>query len=258
MCNGKSQVKVTALNTGIKYLGNTWSPKPDLTAISDNIAAEIEQNASVINHFLLEPESILYLATAVSKAKFMYRTTCLNLTETQAKQIEQKIKKTFMKSIKMSSANTHLLSTPHSLASIGWQPWFNTLMIKRLEMVTKHIRRDGVLGTLLNNSYRRYLRLSGDSELHNSESTLHWENNPWLHHTLNWAKTYHITLHGKGLEHEKWTNDVRIINLAKTTEELKLLKKGCNESKKYWMSQIANTNRTMGIYKKSSRMERLT
>ena len=250
MCNGKSQVKVTALNTGIKYLGNTWSPKPDLKAISDIIAAEIEQNASAINHFSLEPESILYLATAVSKAKFMYRATCLNLTETQGKNIEQKIKKTFMKSIKMSSVNTHLLSTPHSLASIGWQPWFNTLMIKRLEMVTKHIRRDSVLGALLRNSYRRYLRLSGDSELHNPESTLHWENNPWLHHTLNWAKTHHITLHGKGLEHEKWTNDVRIIDLAKTTEELKLLKKGCNESKKYWMSQIANTNRMMGIYKK--------
>ena len=118
MCNGKSQVKVTALNTGIKYLGNTWSPKPDLTAISDNIAAENEQNASAINHFSLEPESVLYLTTAVSKAKFLYRATCLNLTEIQGKKIEEKIKKTFMKSIKMSTVNQHFLSTPHSLASI--------------------------------------------------------------------------------------------------------------------------------------------
>ena len=211
------------------------------------ITADISQDAMALKQFTLEPESVLYLANAVSKAKFIYRTICTNISESDSTHIEQLVKRPFLKTLKMSTANSNLLATPQHLGSIGWHQWYKSLMLKRMEIISRLIGGKNALGQLLRNSMRRHLLTNTSQPSPNTLSTDHSPKiplttinaqNSWLSTTITWANEHDLTLHEPSTPDKHHHTDIKIVDLAKSQSDLKTLAKGCVQHERYFLSQI--------------------
>ena len=252
MCSDHQRVKTVPVDTGIKYLGNRWSPKLDLTDVTDSLTTEIARDAISMKGYDLKPESVMYLTSAVSKVRFLYRTLSTNLTQRQCETIEQKVKKPFLKSLKMCNANTNLLHTPRNFTTIGWHPWYTSLMLKRLELIAQNIQNDDALGKLLQNSVKRFLRTNYTKKTTTSptpntanenNTARHTKSHTHLiHTTLAWANKHGLTLNCKTFLNEHNPADTKLVDMAQTEEDLDILQKGCQHYNKYWLSQILTGN----------------
>ena len=149
-------VPTVSANTGITYLGTKWSPKLDRNVAISQIADEIGRCVTTMSHFPLRPESALYLSKAVMKSKFMYRAAAQDISESACTKIEAVAKGPLLKSMRAGKASSHLLSTPKTLCGIGWNKWYDSLMLYRMECLAKHVHENNILGALLRAAVGRH------------------------------------------------------------------------------------------------------
>ena len=118
-----------------------------------------------MSHFPLRPESALYLSKAVMKSKFMYRTAAQDISESACTKIEAVAKGPLLKSMRAGTASSHLLSTPKTLCGIGWNKWYDSLMLYRMECLAKHVHENSILGALLRAAVGRHELSANGTEM---------------------------------------------------------------------------------------------